>query len=109
MEWPDEALRSVADHFLHKVDLADNVFHGVVDICVEMQKSVFSLTSRFFREVQRHYYVTPTSYLELINSFRDVLQSKRSEVLQMKSRYDDGLGKLVTTEEQVSVMSKESL
>ena len=36
-----------------------------------MQESVFLLADRFRREVQRHYYVTPTSYLELINSFKD--------------------------------------
>mmetsp|Transcript_10385 Transcript_10385/g.18281 ORF Transcript_10385/g.18281 Transcript_10385/m.18281 type:complete len:2113 (+) Transcript_10385:3522-9860(+) len=107
MEWPDDALRSVADHFLHKVELSEDVFRGVVEICVEMQKSVFGLADRFFREVQRHYYVTPTSYLELINSFKDVLQFKRNEVLKLKRRYDEGLEKLVTTEEQVSVMSKE--
>jgi len=107
MEWPDDALRGVADHFLHKVELSENVFHGAVEICVEMQKSVFCLAERFHREVQRNYYVTPTSYLELINSFKDVLQSKRDEVMKMKSRYDDGLEKLNTTEVQVSTMSKE--
>jgi dynein heavy chain len=92
---------------LHKVDLGEDIFHGVVGICVEMQKSIFMLSERFYREVHRHYYVTPTSYLELINAFKDVLQSKRTELLKMKSRYDDGLEKLVNTEEQVSVMSKE--
>jgi dynein heavy chain len=107
MEWPDDALTSVADHFLHKVDLESDVFHGVVKICVDMQKSVSSLATRFFQEVRRHYYVTPTSYLELINSFKDVLFAKRNELLGMKGRYDDGLQKLITTEEQVSVMSKE--
>jgi len=35
--------------------------------------------------VQRNYYVTPTSYLELINAFKDVLHSKRGEVLKNKA------------------------
>jgi len=107
LEWPDEALRGVADHFLHKVDLSEDVFHGVVEICVEMQKSVFKLVDRFHQEVQRYYYVTPTSYLELINAFKDVLQSKRGEVLKMKHRYDEGLEKLLLTEDQVKTMSVE--
>ena len=71
MEWPEEALRSVASHFLHKVELQHEVFLGVVEICVRMQESVFELTERFRLELQRHYYVTPTSYLELINSFKE--------------------------------------
>jgi len=107
MEWPDEALRSVATHFLSKVDLEQKVLNGSVELCVEMQKSVFKLSDRFLREVQRYYYVTPTSYLELINSFKDVLCKKRSEVVNHKRRYEDGLDKLVTTEDQVSSMSKE--
>eukprot|EP00913_Durusdinium_trenchii_P020057 g18849.t2 len=74
-------------------------------ICVQMQESVFGLTDRFRREVQRHYYVTPTSYLELINSFKDVLASKRDEVSSAKRRYDDGLEKVISTEEQVKTMS----
>jgi len=105
MEWPEEALRGVATHFLQKVDLAQDVFSGVVEICVRMQESVFELTDRFRREVQRHYYVTPTSYLELINSFKDVLASKRDDVSGAKRRYDDGLEKVVSTEEQVKTMS----
>ncbi|CAK9049405.1 unnamed protein product, partial [Durusdinium trenchii] len=105
MEWPQEALRSVATHFLQKVDLSEDVFSGVVEICVQMQESVFGLTDRFRREVQRHYYVTPTSYLELINSFKDVLASKRDEVSSAKRRYDDGLEKVISTEEQVKTMS----
>ena len=105
MEWPEEALRGVATHFLQKVELAKDVFTGVVEICVRMQESVFELTDRFRREVQRHYYVTPTSYLELINSFKGVLASKREDVSGAKRRYDDGLEKVVSTEEQVKTMS----
>ncbi|CAE7331580.1 DNAH7 [Symbiodinium sp. KB8] len=105
MEWPEEALRGVATHFLQKVDLAKDVFTGVVEICVRMQESVFELTDRFRREVQRHYYVTPTSYLELINSFKGVLASKRDDVSGAKRRYDDGLEKVISTEEQVKTMS----
>jgi len=107
MEWPDEALRSVATHFLSQVDLDSTVLGGCVEICVDMQKSVFKLSDRFLSEVQRFYYVTPTSYLELINSFKDVLCKKRTEVETHKRRYEDGLDKLVSTEEQVSTMSKE--
>jgi len=106
-EWPDEALQSVANYFLSKVELSDEVMKGVTDVCVQMQKSVFQLTERFEKEVQRHYYVTPTSYLELINAFKDLLGYKRDEVSKMKSRYDVGLEKIVSTENQVSAMQEE--
>ena len=35
---------------------------------------------RFQDELKRIYYVTPTSYLELISTFKTLLAEKRSEV-----------------------------
>eukprot|EP00913_Durusdinium_trenchii_P019788 g18601.t1 len=106
-EWPDAALQSVAHHFLGKIGMPENVLNGVVNICVAMQKSVFTLAERFQKEVQRYYYVTPTSYLELINAFKGLLSIKQDEVSKIKSRYDVGLDKIMSTEEQVTTMQAE--
>lgn len=54
----------------------------------------------------RHNYVTPTSYLELINTFKDLLAKKRAEVLEGKRRYEAGLGKLDSTHKQVAKMQE---
>ncbi|CAE8620925.1 unnamed protein product [Polarella glacialis] len=106
-EWPDQALQSVANYFLTSEGLEPKVLKGVVDVCVAMQKAVFTLAERFQKEVQRYYYVTPTSYLELINAFKELLGFKRSEVERAKSRYDVGLDKIISTEAQVSTMQIE--
>jgi len=103
-EWPDAALQSVANYFLGKMGMEDQVLKGVVDVCVTMQKSVFTLAERFKTEVQRYYYVTPTSYLELINGFKGLLGNKQNEVSTAKSRYDNGLEKIMTTESMVGTM-----
>eukprot|EP00930_Biecheleria_cincta_P074768 TRINITY_DN6197_c0_g1_i1.p1 TRINITY_DN6197_c0_g1~~TRINITY_DN6197_c0_g1_i1.p1 ORF type:complete len:4188 (+),score=808.10 TRINITY_DN6197_c0_g1_i1:1794-12566(+) len=103
-EWPDAALQSVANYFLGKMGMDPQVLSGVVDVCVAMQKSVFTLAERFQKEVQRYYYVTPTSYLELINGFKGLLKLKQDEVETAKSRYDNGLDKIMTTESMVGGM-----
>jgi len=36
---------------------------------------------RFLEQFGRHNYVTPTSYLELISSFKTLLTNKRDEVI----------------------------
>ncbi len=46
--------------------------------------------------------MTPTSYLELISSFKALLASKRGEVLKLKKRYEVGLEKLKFAASQVS-------
>jgi hypothetical protein len=51
--------------------------------------------------LRRRNYVTPTSYLELLSSFRNLLQFKREEVDTMRRRLQIGLDKLSTTKAQV--------
>ncbi|RYG70357.1 hypothetical protein EON64_00405, partial [archaeon] len=103
-EWPEQALRSVANFFLANVDLDANIKSGVVDVCVDMQQRVVQLSRRYLQEMGRHYYVTPTSYLELINTFKNLLNVQRSEVWDAKARYDNGLSKLLDTANQVNDM-----
>lgn len=43
---------------------------GVVDVCVDMQQRAKDMAGRYQSEMGRHSYVTPTSYLELINCFK---------------------------------------
>jgi len=48
--------------------------------------------------------VTPTSYLELINTFKKLLAEKREEIHQLKERYSNGYDCLIKTEGSVSIM-----
>jgi dynein heavy chain len=69
--------------------------------------SVHRLSARFLSEQRRHYYVTPTSYLELLLSYKDLLGRRQQQVQLAKQRYETGLEKLQTTEESVSGMKEE--
>ena len=67
---------------------------------------MFHITAHFVRErylneLGRHNYVTPTSYLELINSFKNLLQKKQDETMKAKRRYVVGLDKLAFAASQV--------
>jgi hypothetical protein len=57
-------------------------------------------------QLGRYYYVTPTSYLELISTFKSLLSTKRNAVMTAKTRYENGLEKLRTTAESVADMQK---
>ena len=56
---------------------------------------------RFVTELGRYNYVTPTSYLELISSFKSLIGKKRGEILKLKKRYEVGLEKLAFAASQV--------
>ena len=105
--WPEEALRSVAKFFLGPVDIEAEEKQGVIDCCVNMQEKVDTMSKLFLKEMGRYYYVTPTSYLMLISTFKNLLSKQRSEVAEKKSRYENGLTKILETQAQVDVMQKE--
>ena len=63
-------------------------------------------TVRYFETMRRRTYVTPTLYLELIKTFKKLLNTKRLELLTLKDRYTVGLEKLEFSESQVNFSSE---
>ena len=49
---------------------------GLVDIAVDMQMRVIKLRNRYEQELRRYYYVTPTSYLELLSTIKKLLSNR---------------------------------
>ena len=76
--WPDDALEVVAERFLEDVEMSDAERNGCVKICKEFHQSTRELSERFLAILQRHNYVTPTSYLELISTYKSLLNKKRA-------------------------------
>ncbi|KAJ3048328.1 Dynein heavy chain 7, axonemal, partial [Rhizophlyctis rosea] len=93
-DWPDDALEMVATKFLSDVELEDQVRKDVVYMCKYLHESTRDMSAKFLASLRRHNYVTPTSYLELIRTFKTLLSSKRAAVLKWKNRYVNGLEKL---------------
>ncbi|KAK7111861.1 dynein axonemal heavy chain 3-like isoform X2 [Littorina saxatilis] len=105
--WPEDALEMVANRFLEDVDMEDDVRKACVNMCKHFHESVRMLSVSFFDSLRRHNYVTPTSYLELILTFKKLLGIKRNDIMMMKKRYLVGLEKLDFAASQVSVMQEE--
>ncbi|XP_040928837.1 dynein axonemal heavy chain 3 isoform X2 [Betta splendens] len=105
--WPNDALEMVAHKFLEDVEMEREIRLEVVEMCKTFQTSVREMSERYFSRLRRHNYVTPTSYLELILTFKTLLTAKRNEVATAKDRYIIGLEKLEFAASQVSVMQQE--
>ncbi|XP_031440303.1 dynein axonemal heavy chain 7 [Clupea harengus] len=105
--WPEDALQAVASCFLEDVEMRDDARMGCINMCKSFHLSTHNLSTRFLSELQRHNYVTPTSYLELISTFKGLLQKKRAEVMTLKRRYEVGLEKLESAAAQVASMQVE--
>uniref|UniRef100_A0A8C5BD67 Dynein, axonemal, heavy chain 12 n=1 Tax=Gadus morhua TaxID=8049 RepID=A0A8C5BD67_GADMO len=105
--WPEEALERVANTFLKTLEMSEHERNQVMPICKTFHTSAIQLSHKFMSELGRHNYVTPTSYLELIAAFRQLLTQKRDTVMKAKKRYTNGLDKLAFAESQVGEMQME--
>ena len=97
----------VANKFLEDLDMEEQMRSHCVSMCQHFHQSVRTLSEKYYAILRRQNYVTPTSYLELILTFKTLLSKKRNEILLMKKRYTVGLEKLEFAASQVSVMQQE--
>lgn len=51
---------------------------GCTEMCQMFHTTTSDLSARFFSELDRHNYVTPTSYLELLATFKLLLDKKQT-------------------------------
>ncbi|GIL46228.1 hypothetical protein Vafri_3260 [Volvox africanus] len=105
--WPNDALASVADQALSELLLEQHLRHHLADQCVHFHLTARTLTNKYLKEAKRHFYVTPTSYLQLLDCFKTLLRRQQQSVSAQRRRYEVGLEKLAATEEQVLLMRKE--
>ena len=105
--WPGEGLIAVAGQFLADLQLDDKLQTAVVDQCMSFQQSARLLSEKYLAEMSRYNYVTPTSYLNLISTFKSLLNVKKQEVGVQKSRFEVGLGKLLSCADNVQKMEQE--
>lgn len=90
--WPEEALLNVGN---------GSIMDGTIELgedkdgCVEMFKvihqSVEKMADKFLDELRRQIYVTPTSFLELLSTYKKVYQERKKKVGEARMRLAKGL------------------
>lgn len=79
----------------------------VNNICVSIHKSVETEALRFWEEIRRRYYTTPSSYLEFIKVYSNMLHSNNAKFENNRSRLINGLAKLSEANSLVGIMQDE--
>jgi dynein heavy chain len=75
--WPEDALEAVAQRSFEEIDLSAEDLKGCIETCKYFHVSTQRLSAKFLSQLDRHNYVTPTSYLELISTFKTLLFKQR--------------------------------
>jgi len=108
MPWPDDALREVArDTFDPIAELSEGYKSAIVAMAGQIHLSVEKASATMSVELSRFNYVTPTSYLELLRTYRTLLSRKQTELALARRRLVIGLDKLASTEVEVATLQRQ--
>jgi dynein heavy chain len=72
--------------FLKQTNFDDNTVELCVTICKHFHTTVSDSSEMFYREQKRRTYVTPTSYLELIQTFKSFYYLKVEQITTQMTR-----------------------
>jgi dynein heavy chain len=72
--WAEGALREVAQHTLRndaeELQLGEDSLEKISEICLHFHRAVEEITEIYLKETGKHFYVTPVSYMKLLQNFR---------------------------------------
>nr|XP_045000110.1 dynein axonemal heavy chain 14 [Jaculus jaculus] len=111
-KWPEEALLIIANSYLkEKVNLKNrkNLKGNFAPTCVQIYKSIKDLSTKYFAETGRQYYITPSSYLQFMETFAYMLRSREEEMQMKRNHFYMGLSKILEATALVTDMQEELL
>ena len=72
-----------------------------------MHKDADYLAERFWSELKRKHYLTPTNYLKLMEMFNKVFSERKQNIYDNIERYKKGIDILAQSKEKVKEMKQE--
>ena len=106
-KWPEEALYSVAlktysGQTQLDIENFDKYTKPLAQLSVEIHTTVVDYSDRFFDQLKRKNYTTPTSYLELLKLYIGMLKVQQNIIPMKIRKYTVGLQTLKETNEMVA-------
>lgn len=109
-EWPNDALREVGYRYLEETretDESDEKLHSICDMFVLMHDTTSQRSLQMQEQIHRYNYVTPSSYLDLVRGYRNMLTQKRDVIVSRRDKLSNGMSKLEETKLTVGQMTEE--
>ena len=107
--WPSDALLSVAKHQFKsfQIQCKDEVKSKLVEAMATVQGNVAEAGASYLQNFKRAAHVTPKSFLNFINSYKDIYRSKEKEIEDSNLRMHAGLEKIEAAAKTVDALKKE--
>jgi len=90
-EWPSDALIDVA-RFLADIEFPEDEIRSSIALHMShVHLSIGEANAEFLAAERRHNYTTPTSFLELINFYKMLVNNKRGKITEQITKLEIGL------------------
>ncbi|KAL3873017.1 hypothetical protein ACJMK2_036179 [Sinanodonta woodiana] len=113
-EWDDEAMLSVAQVFFESAEFIADKDTDIVElkknvgqVCVNIHETIHKMSTKYWAEMRRHYYSTPSSYMEFIKLYSRLLKENKTVFMDNKNRLLNGLFRLSEANTFVATMKEE--
>lgn len=107
--WPKDALYDVAYSFLKNVEFPaiENIIEKLSENMAETHIGIEDTNKKYLAQERRYNYTTPKSYLELIEFYKQKLNSKRKDIDNEIYSLQNGLNTLEETQNKVKGLEEE--
>lgn len=92
---------------LKKIVEDEEQYTSMASICVTIHESIEAASERFYQESKRHYYTTPSSYLELLKQYQVLMEKRINSITTLRNKIANGLNKILETNEIVAIMGED--
>ena len=105
--WPRDALVGVAQKFLREIEFpTDEIRDAIANHMANVHLSIDKANNDFKERERRYNYTTPTSFLELINFYQQLLDKKQGAIVEDIARLERGLGTMSETTNKVDTLKE---
>lgn len=109
--WPSDALRSVAEVHLSRMDfregLQEDFMEQVIEHFVTVHQKIPEYATEYEKKTRRKVYATPKSYLDFLACYTSSLEENRSQYLNTIEGYRTGLKTLDKSKASIQSMSEQ--
>lgn len=96
-DWPQEALFAVTQKFLDEIPDIEKHQRNIKEVCFQFHNDSHEMSRNYLKLMKRQTYITPTSYLDLMQIFQETLRKQREKIQNKHDDYETGINKMTET------------
>ncbi|XP_023213504.1 dynein heavy chain 3, axonemal-like, partial [Centruroides sculpturatus] len=85
--WPEDAFETITDKLLQDVKIETETYSSCMQLCKYFHQDYYKIIEQYQVHTGKNIYTSPSKYVELILTFKQLLGKKREELSAFRNRY----------------------